>query len=508
MLELLPGYSSPTNQGNRAMRAENGETLIQPNSKHDSEENQLPIYQMRLSDVKDHHVDRIKLLEEGWFIEFKSSFTDTAKIAKSLSSFANAYGGIIIVGIEEAPKGRKFGSFSPMSKDGAEETILRFRHAAESHLQPCPFFECKILNISEEDTLDSEKKCLVLAKIPKGEKPPYLHSSGVIYTRKGDSSSPVALTDLGLMERLWSNSTIKTVEMERRINFLCDQLSSNIPRLDIFIARKGHPKSELKNTNLDDFINVATQPTHPGNPPLFDNFYPIGSSFAARRTEGDPTQSGIIWEFDWFRSLHHIQIPLACHIWDEGQLQANHGGNERLADLEHFLRGKEELAEKKLFIVDLTLSMFIMSAVFYMVWKLHRNIGDDVELSINIKASSLKNVVVHAGLPRYMGHLETMGIPFIHRDIGFITSSMNPEDWMDFIAPKDDFALPDGVHLDMPNTFTSFIQVAQSLGISSNILLGDYDLSSEKIELGDLYSAFNLIMKKSFSFTCLPNPST
>lgn len=484
------------------------EEHISHEPENERSEKRIPIYQIQLEDLSVEHIDEIKMLEEGWFVEFKSSFTDTAKIAKSISSFANAYGGVLIVGIQETAKGRKFDHFTPLSKDEAEETILRFRHAVESHLNPCPFFESKLISIPDFNVADSDDKWIVFVKIPKGEKAPYLHSSGAIYTRKGDSSSPVALTDQSLLERLWSDRTKKVGEIESRINFLCEQSASDFPRLDIFITRAGSTGRASQAINFKDFIEVASQPVFPGTPPLLDNFYPIDSSFVARRTEGVLDSLGIIWDFDWVRYIHHIHIPLACHEWDGFELNDERAGNERIATLENYLASRKELEGKRIFIVDLTLSMFIMSAIFYMVSKLHLNGGSEDRFAINIKASSIRKVVVYSDLPRYKEHLEKMGLPFVHRDIGFLSSSMNPDDWLEFPIVENDEALYENANLDARNTFLNFIDIAQALGISRHVLLGQHDRSSGEVTVSDLLDAFRKIISTSFSYSCSPNPAS
>ncbi|SDS03909.1 Putative DNA-binding domain-containing protein [Pseudomonas oryzae] len=471
-------------------------------------EKRTPIYQIQLEDLSVEHIDEIKMLEEGWFVEFKSIFTDTAKIAKSISSFANAYGGVLIVGVQEAAKGRKFDHFTPLSKNEAEETILRLRHAVEAHLSPCPFFESKLIAIPEFGVADPHDKWIVFVKIPKGEKAPYLHSSGAVYTRKGDSSSPVALTDQGLLERLWSDRTKKVGEIESRINFLREQSASDLPRLDIFIARTVSPRRAAGAINFKDFIDVASQPVFPGNPPLLDNFYPIDSSFVARRTEGTLDNYGIMWDFDWHRYIHHIHIPLACHEWDGSGLNNERSGNERIAALEDYLATRKEFEGKRIFIVDLTLSIFIMSAIFYMVSKLHLNRGDEDKFAINIKASSIRKVVVYSDLPRYKEHLEKMGLPFVHRDIGFLSSSMNPDDWLEFPIAENNKVLYENANLDVRNAFLNFIDMAQALGISRHVLLGQHDRSSGESTVSDLLDAFGRIISTSFSYSCSPNPAS
>lgn len=48
------------------------------------------------------HLSALLGVREGWYIDFKSELPEAKSIAKSVSSFANTYGGWLCVGVSEA----------------------------------------------------------------------------------------------------------------------------------------------------------------------------------------------------------------------------------------------------------------------------------------------------------------------------------------------------------------------------------------------------------------------
>ncbi|EMO5083796.1 helix-turn-helix domain-containing protein [Pseudomonas aeruginosa] len=472
------------------------------------DEPKKPFYETPLNDINEDDLDQIKHLEEGWFIEFKSNFTDTSKIAKSISSFANTYGGLIIIGVQEAPKGRKFGSYSPLSEDEAEATIARLRDAAVSHIQPCPFFVSR--KIKSPDSSDhDEKKWIVIVKVPKSDRAPHLHSSGAIYTRKGDSSSPTTLTDQGLLERLWSDRAQKTREIENRIKFLHKQSSSSIPKIDIFITKTldSKPKDPDDYLKFDKFLETASRRHLPSAQPIFNTFYPLERSYVARRIENSPEATGIMWEYDWDWSIHHIQIPLPCHEWDGEKFNESILGNERVESLKETPSLRNKLPNQKTLIIDTTPVLLIISILFFMVFKIQKIENNNSKLRINMKVSSVRNAAIYSSLPEFKKQIEELGIPIIYRDIGFFNDSMNPDRWLEFDPTDNISEKEEHVSLELGNSLRIFARILQMLGISTKVIFGHYDLSHVEANENELIELFKKVTLTNHSFSSVSNPS-
>ncbi|GHU52304.1 hypothetical protein FACS1894200_12850 [Spirochaetia bacterium] len=52
-----------------------------------------------LKDIQENDLQNLHTVSEGWYIEYKSILPDSKKIAKSIASFANSYGGLYLIGV-------------------------------------------------------------------------------------------------------------------------------------------------------------------------------------------------------------------------------------------------------------------------------------------------------------------------------------------------------------------------------------------------------------------------
>ena len=123
---------------------------------------------------------------EGYVIEFKSPGVNNRKIAKTIASFANTYGGWLTFGI--AAKNRVASAICGYDKDSYPKQDERIRSVASSRIDPVPIVYCRIIDIDSNN-------CVLIAYIPRGEDTPYITSDGRIYRRHLDSSEPIAETD-------------------------------------------------------------------------------------------------------------------------------------------------------------------------------------------------------------------------------------------------------------------------------------------------------------------------
>lgn len=475
-----------------------------------------PIYQRDLKTITNSDLGLLFSVEEGWFIEFKSHVPDGRKLAKSISSFSNSYGGLLVIGAQENAKTRKLEKFSPVSAEEANSIEIKVREAANSYLTPCPFFSTKAIEIPE---IDEGENCrwIVLVNIPKGEMPPYLHGDGVIFTRKGDSSSPISLTDHGLLEKLWSETRNKKEELKNRINYLCSQGNKKIPRIELIIKVKRKPTKEIKKITYSDFLSAVKTPFSVGGEAIFNNTYTIDTSYVARRPHENLKTTGMLWEYDYKRNIHYINLPLAAHAFsDEGMDQSKVGYDQLTALEEHLL---EKHNGENSFIVDITISMVLICHIIYLIKKLHFDAGDITELLLNARAAALKECFIFLNTPRYEDSLKKNGAPFIYRE-------------SDFVYPLDDVAVWKKIDLeeaegieeteeidadaernkvtincDIVNGINFFLDICNSAGIPDAILHGHELTEGIKINYDEIVNAFSKIASGKISFSVAENQS-
>jgi predicted HTH transcriptional regulator len=140
-------------------------------------------------------------------LKVKREKPNPKKIAKSISSFANSYGGIYFIGIE-ADSSTNFAT----DFIGVEDSPDVIRDSVRGHLQPFPYFETFSIN------LNNGKKVL-MAVIPEGRNPPYIYSDGRIYRRQEAASDPISENNRHAIDELYRKALKYEEELEKFRNF-------------------------------------------------------------------------------------------------------------------------------------------------------------------------------------------------------------------------------------------------------------------------------------------------
>jgi Putative DNA-binding domain len=135
-----------------------------------------------------------KEVSEGYFVEYKSDIPTAAKIAKSIASFANTYGGWLIVGVSTNDDN------VPCEIGGIDRAIhgdplSKIRDAIKAHVDPVPVFW--IRSIDRDDG-----RVVLIVHVPDAQEMPFIHSDGRVYRRVHDASGPVPETDRYALDRI------------------------------------------------------------------------------------------------------------------------------------------------------------------------------------------------------------------------------------------------------------------------------------------------------------------
>lgn len=132
---------------------------------------------------------------EGMFVEYKSKVVDSRKIANSIASFANSYGGWYIVGIEADSKDNRPTAVTGISLTENRDPLSTIREAVKEYLDPTPVFYPELV------ILETGSAVAVIC-IPDRQNKPIVSKDGRIYRRIADASDPVFEKDRGIIDRL------------------------------------------------------------------------------------------------------------------------------------------------------------------------------------------------------------------------------------------------------------------------------------------------------------------
>lgn len=156
----------------------------------DQKGNQLNLSQLRFS-----HLTQLKEIDEGYKIEYKSTFDDSVKkkIPAIITSFANSEGGWLVIGVDDDSHDVKC---IPKRRSDYSQTISQL---LKERTSPIPTFDSRFI-VNPQNK--SEGVLVVL--VYEGHFPPYI-SNGTVYIRNGSSKEPIK-TERATLDYLYQKS--------------------------------------------------------------------------------------------------------------------------------------------------------------------------------------------------------------------------------------------------------------------------------------------------------------
>lgn len=268
-------------------------------------------------DFDEIRVDDLSILKtvvEGWYVEYKREVPNAGAVAKSITAFANTYGGWLFYGVAEKSKEEAVaGAFPGISRDQADGELQKIRQAVANHAQPSPYFQVKAI-FGPSETLDlPEDRCIIVGFIPWGPDAPYIHKDGRIYRRVGDGSEPKPENDRFILDQLWQRSAkllnqySRWVETEPEIS----EAEKNAAYVRIFVIPnfwRDHPDGNA--LTISQVRSILSSKEGPYTL-TFNNIYQGGGGFICRQIDStNPEGLGLIWKIS--RDMRsEILVPLS-----------------------------------------------------------------------------------------------------------------------------------------------------------------------------------------------------
>ena len=157
-----------------------------------------------LHDLQSSDLTILRNVHEGWYVEYKREVVNASALAKSLSAFANTYGGWLFIGVKEQSKENPVADeFPGISEEDVDGILQSLRHSAADCLNPTPFFETTVLRGPGAENGLAEGKAIIAVEIPQSHTAPHVHQDGRIYRRVADGSEPKPETDRFVLDQLW-----------------------------------------------------------------------------------------------------------------------------------------------------------------------------------------------------------------------------------------------------------------------------------------------------------------
>ena len=140
---------------------------------------------------------------EGIRVEYKSTFDRNVKrkIPKVVSSFANSYGGILVIGVN-TENGVPVRSFEGFEKPERDEIELTIENICLSNIYPQIVPSIKVIDVPDTN------RVFVVVEVPESSNAPHaIENTTKVYVRTGNQSTPYELAELERIETLIKKRT-------------------------------------------------------------------------------------------------------------------------------------------------------------------------------------------------------------------------------------------------------------------------------------------------------------
>ena len=357
---------------------------------------------------------------EGLYVEYKSVFPANEKIARSIGSFANSYGGWFFVGFE-ADKANNI----PIKVNGVRvsdfpDSISKIRDAVKAHLSPMPAFYSQVISVTDDSVA-------VVVRIPGKQDKPFISSNGRIYRRAADSSEPVFESDRYVIDKLYAEGK----EFEADFADFCDDVTYHndveyAGSLFLYVA----PYPEVGGTSdvyHPDYAHTLLErsrtarklpmywvPETTGNVELVAS-QPTSESVVLRTADPAKVQ-GVHATIELFMSGRgKIELPLTFFpgsLWkDFSQLNSQ----SSKAILEQFVSNNpDDFFLVRLLDVGETVAGIGTLLSYYLDW-----VGNDEHFSdfrLVVRLQGIRRVIPFFDSDEWSAHVNKLGLPIVTRD--------------------------------------------------------------------------------------------
>ena len=250
----------------------------------------------------------LRTISEGWYVEYKSELLPAKGLAKSMSAFANHYGGWLFIGIQEQE--RKASSFPGIDEADVPKAEEQLRNASKDCMSPSAQYEHRVICGPVDAIGLPAGRAILVVMVPLGRDAPYVHCGGRIYRRIADSSEPAPETDRAVLDALWRRGQDSRKALKKRVTRspVLSKGESNYPFIHVFISHD--PLSQSGSGHLlkfDAFAKIMR-----GGQLPFDNLFSHSGGYTARQVTGNNSYNRIFtWEYD-FHGHSWVTVPIVA----------------------------------------------------------------------------------------------------------------------------------------------------------------------------------------------------
>jgi hypothetical protein len=356
---------------------------------------------------------------EGLYVEYKRTFPTNEKIANTIASFANSYGGWYIVGVEADKLNNAATKIVGFPLSDYPDPIAKVREIAKERVDPFPAISPQVV------TLNAGTAVLVV-HIPGNQDKPFISSNGRIYRRVADSSDPVFEKDRYTIDRLYEEGQQSSKEFE---SFLEDDEeidNRNAAWLKVFLTPHPEEITAVEVFFTEDIERLIERSNQERTIPLFGIHEITGnapfSSFQITHqsvilSQRPPVRlDGASTELELFTDGRgKLSIPLTLSAYPaEPELKSLSSSTTRSVIQALSSRESDEFLFLRFLNVAEMMAGIGALLSFYLEWvKEH---GPVSEFRVAIKLEGVRNVVPFFDAEEWGQYVKNYGLPVMRRE--------------------------------------------------------------------------------------------
>lgn len=343
-------------------------------------------------------------VQEGWYVEYKQLVPNARSIAKSISSFANHYGGWLVYGVARHSTHPLLpGSFVGIPSETMTAECARIRDAVRTCLSPAPYFELKQLDGPVVELGLPSGHSVIVVQTPLGLDAPYVHASGAIYRRVADASEPKPETDRLVLDNLWQRGRDLRKRLVRllRRRPVVSKPEENNPYCHLYLVPDllAHDPAWSAIT-FPLFREVLGERDPTVLSVMYDNFFSSNEGYVARCVGlNAPAHRVLTWEQS-FSGRAFISVPLATRGFASSSAYGN-------AEQFRSYLSENEYGE----VVDLNVSMLIIVLVLAHYRTLRTRVGARGRFYGKLRLDGVWRRLPFVDAPFYTEFVAHNGIP-------------------------------------------------------------------------------------------------
>jgi len=397
-------------------------------------------------------------VSEGWYVEYKKEVPEAKSITKSVSSFANQYGGWLFYGIAETLDGsNRAGEIIGIQKDAMTAAMKRVRDAINRGISPVPFYKVKVVYNNQKNL------GVIVVQVTLGMNAPFIHQSGRIYFRKGDSSEPIeANTRLDLEELLKRQERAKKSLRDFVKQDLSLMQSESAPLLMLKIKPDFRYWNMIeRKIKFNEYCSIMRGKTDAYFDIPFDNNYSGPRCFVSRQVQTNNPLENVLTLFYYYDCSASITIPL--NVLNIANL------DDRFSFSRPILEMIYEKKLRSINLIDLNSLFTLIYAIILKYFALIKYERQELDFLCKMAAYNMSNKMCFLDDKAFVDNISKNGLPIIHQSNFLIPEGDEIEDYISIKNKDPRGTAPKDIRRTIGNVMAITAPLLSYLGIPAEI---------------------------------------